>query len=77
MVSRRPFYIVVALLFILGISLMIYRHVAFDVPWLPGEYRQVWSVEAKVEFDAGFFLRAIYAAALVSASPPLRLLMMF
>ena len=52
MVSRRPFYIVVALLFILGTSLMIYRHVAFDVPWLPGEYRQVWSVEAKVEFEA-------------------------
>ena len=42
----------IALLFILGTSLMIYRHVAFDVPWLPGEYRQVWSVEAKVEFDA-------------------------
>ena len=52
MVSRRPFYIVVALLFTLGFGLMIYRHVAFDVPWLPGEYRQLWSVEAKVEFDA-------------------------
>ncbi|MGL4752726.1 MAG: inactive transglutaminase family protein [Aeromonadaceae bacterium] len=52
MVSRRPFYIVVALLFIFGLGLMIYRHMAFDVPWLPGEYRQIWSVEAKVEFDA-------------------------
>ncbi len=52
MVSRRPFYIVVAMLFIVGLGLMIYRHMAFDVPWLPGEYRHIWSVEAKVEFDA-------------------------
>ncbi|ACQ92412.1 gonadoliberin III-related protein [Tolumonas auensis DSM 9187] len=52
MVSRRPFYIVVALLYILGIALVVYRHVAFDVPMWPGEYRNVWSAEAKVEFDA-------------------------
>ncbi len=52
MVSRRPFYIVVAMLYILGIALVVYRHVAFDVPLLPGEYRNVWSAEAKVEFDA-------------------------
>ena len=68
MVSRRPFYIVVALLFILGISLMIYRHVAFDVPWLPGEYRQVWSVEAKVEFDAGE--QPIIASLAIPATQP-------
>ena len=49
MVSRRPFYIVVAMLYILGIALVVYRHVAFDVPLLPGEYRNVWSAEAKVE----------------------------
>lgn len=52
MVSRRPFYIAVALLYALGAALMLYRHIAFDVPWLPGEYRNVWSVEAKVEFEA-------------------------
>ena len=52
MVSRRPFYVLVALLLTVGVGLMIYRHMAFDVPWLPGEYRQLWSVEAKVEFDA-------------------------
>ena len=49
MVSRRPFYIAVALLYALGLALVLYRHIAFDVPWLPGEYRNVWSVEAKVE----------------------------
>ncbi len=52
MVSRRPFYVLVALLLTVGVGLMMYRHMAFDVPWLPGEYRQLWSVEAKVEFDA-------------------------
>jgi hypothetical protein len=52
MVSRRPFYIVVALLYIVGILLVLYRHIGFNVPLFPGEYRSVWSTEAKVEFDA-------------------------
>ncbi|WP_024872709.1 inactive transglutaminase family protein [Tolumonas lignilytica] len=52
MVSRRPFYIVVALLYIIGLALVAYRHLAFNVPLWPGEYRNVWSAEAKVEFDA-------------------------
>lgn len=52
MVSRRPFYIAVIVLYVLGIALMLYRHIAFEVPWLPGELRSVWSLEAKVEFDA-------------------------
>ncbi len=52
MVSRRPFYIVVALLYILGLALVVYRHIAFNVPLWPGEYRNIWSAEAKVEFDA-------------------------
>lgn len=52
MVSRRPFYIVVAMLYVIGIALVLYRHIAFNVPLLPGEYRSIWSVEAKIEFDA-------------------------
>lgn len=45
-------YILVGLLLLLGCVLTWYRHVAFDVPWLPEANRQVWSIEAKVEFDA-------------------------
>jgi len=43
---------VVALLTIAGSLMTWYRHTTFDVPWLPGEKRQVWSIEAKVEFLA-------------------------
>lgn len=52
MVSRKPFYLLVGLLFIAGISLSLHRHYTYDIPWLPGEIRQTWSVEAKVEFEA-------------------------
>lgn len=52
MASRTPFYILVGLLFIAGISLTLYRHIVLEIPWLPGETRQTWSIEAKVDFDA-------------------------
>ena len=52
MTSRSPFYALVILLLLAGGGLTQYRHATFDVPWLPGELRRVWSVEAKVEFFA-------------------------
>ena len=51
MVSRGSYYFLVAVLFVLGVGLMCYRHFAFEVPWFPGTMRSVWSVEARVEFD--------------------------
>lgn len=45
-------YVLAVLLLILGASLSIYRHVQFEVPWLPGEQRTIWSIEAKIEFDS-------------------------
>ncbi|MBU3827051.1 MAG: inactive transglutaminase family protein [Candidatus Anaerobiospirillum merdipullorum] len=51
MVSRGVFYIVTAILFVTGLLFMIYQHVTFEIPFFPGEQRQVWSVEAKVEFE--------------------------
>lgn len=51
MVSRGVFYVVTAILFITGILLMGYQHVTFEIPFLPGEQRTVWQVEAKVEFE--------------------------
>ncbi|WP_168012906.1 inactive transglutaminase family protein [Halomonas salinarum] len=50
--SRLPFYLLVGMLLIAGIALSIHRHVAFEVPWTPGEQRQVWEVEAQVNFTA-------------------------
>ncbi|VUD53181.1 hypothetical protein TDB9533_01783 [Thalassocella blandensis] len=50
--SRQPFYLFIAILVIGGVSLSLYRHYAFNVPWLPGEKRLVWSIEAKIEFQA-------------------------
>ncbi|WP_108648924.1 inactive transglutaminase family protein [Dongshaea marina] len=52
MVSRKPFYILIALLLLAGLALMLYRHFSFDVPWTPGQKRPIWSIEAKVEFKA-------------------------
>ena len=51
MVSRGVFYVVTAILFITGILLMAYQHVTFEIPFLPGDQRTVWQVEAKVEFE--------------------------
>ncbi|RTR05060.1 inactive transglutaminase family protein [Halomonas nitroreducens] len=50
--SRLPFYLVVALLLVIGIGMSVHRHVEFEVPWTPGEQRQVWEIEAQVNFRA-------------------------
>ena len=52
MVSRGVFYIVTAILFVVGLLLMIYQHLTFEVPFFPGSQRQVWNVEAKIEFES-------------------------
>jgi hypothetical protein len=53
MKSRRTrFYLLVFLLILAGGLLTWHRHVAFDVPFFPGEKRQIWSIEAKIEFTA-------------------------
>lgn len=50
--NRTSLYGLVAVLLVVGIGLTWYRHVAFDVPFLPDATRSIWSIEAKVEFDA-------------------------
>ncbi|NLS11290.1 inactive transglutaminase family protein [Vibrio sp. SM6] len=52
MTSRLPFYLSVALLIVVGLALSIIRHDTYGVPWTPGETRQVWDVEATIEFTA-------------------------
>ncbi|MDZ7852897.1 MAG: UUP1 family membrane protein [Halomonas sp.] len=50
--SRLPFYLIVAFLLVSGVVMSIHRHVQFEVPWTPGEQRQVWEIEAQVNFMA-------------------------
>ncbi|SDN10686.1 inactive transglutaminase family protein [Vreelandella arcis] len=50
--SRLPFYFIVGFLLIAGIAMSIHRHVQFEIPWIPGEQRQVWEIEAVITFDA-------------------------
>ncbi|MCG9656700.1 inactive transglutaminase family protein [Vibrio mediterranei] len=52
MTSRIPFYLSVGLLIAAGIALSVIRHETYGVPWTPGETRQVWDIEARVEFNA-------------------------
>tara|TARA_R110001592_G_scaffold272813_2_gene539630 strand:+ start:6924 stop:8462 length:1539 start_codon:yes stop_codon:yes gene_type:complete len=50
--ARIFFFTLVAGLFFLGIFQTVQRHLAFDIPWLPGETRSVWNIDAKIEFEA-------------------------
>lgn len=51
--SRRfSLYVTVALLALVGLGLSIQRHLAFDVPWKPDTERQIWSIEARIDFVA-------------------------
>ena len=51
MISRGVFYVVTAILFMAGVLLITYQHIVFEVPFLPNEERQMWTVEARIEFE--------------------------
>ena len=51
MISRGVFYVVTAILFLAGVLLIGYQHIVFEVPFLPNEERDLWTVEARVEFE--------------------------
>ncbi|WP_028293038.1 inactive transglutaminase family protein [Oceanobacter kriegii] len=53
MIKRNlPYALLVGLLLLAGIAQILHRHWVYDVPLLPGDAQTIWSVEAKVEFDA-------------------------
>nr|WP_010131219.1 inactive transglutaminase family protein [Microbulbifer agarilyticus] len=52
MSPRAQVYILAALLALMGAGLTIYKNVELGFPLLPGEYRTVWTIEAKVRFTA-------------------------
>ena len=51
MASRGLFYFVTAVLFLVGILLIAYQKITFDVPFIPNLKKEIWTVEAKVEFE--------------------------
>lgn len=69
MVSRGVFYVVTAILLLTGLLLIGYQHLTFGVPFVPGEQREVWSVEAKIEFDPQGNVPAIVNFALPAIQP--------
>lgn len=52
MINRLPFYLFISALVLIGIALNIYRHSVYGVPWTPGEQREQWEIEARIEFLA-------------------------
>jgi hypothetical protein len=50
--ERRTFYFILVLMALSGIVVAVLRHVMTGTPFLPGEERFVWLVEARVDFDA-------------------------
>ena len=49
--SRVPFYFAIFLLIAAGISLAVWRHIEFGIPWFSGEQKPVWMVEARIDFN--------------------------
>jgi len=49
---RFSLFAIVGLLLILGFGQSIHRHTVYDVPWLPGTEKSIWSIEASIQFFA-------------------------
>ncbi|MFK7955002.1 MAG: inactive transglutaminase family protein [Lysobacterales bacterium] len=53
--SRRSRYLslfaLVSTLVTVGLGMSFYRHYVAEVPWLPGEEKLIWSIEAAVDFQ--------------------------
>ncbi len=69
MVSRGVFYVVTAILLITGLLFMGYQHITFEIPFLPGQMRQIWTVEAKVDFEPAGALPATVDLSLPALQP--------
>ncbi len=50
--SRLPFYSLVFLLITVGLAMTLHRHYQYEVPWLPGEQRTVWEIQAQITLEA-------------------------
>ncbi|WP_298442904.1 inactive transglutaminase family protein [uncultured Ferrimonas sp.] len=59
--SRKPFYLLILLLLLSGLGYTGYRNVADGIPLLPATATTVWTVEARISFDAGGAVEASLA----------------
>lgn len=50
--GRIPFYLMVAGLIVAGLLTAWLRHSATEVPFMPGEQKPVWLIEARIDFNA-------------------------
>ncbi len=66
--SRFAFYFAIFLLIAAGIGLATTRHVQLGIPWLAGEQKPVWMVEARIDFEATG--REVLVSLNVPDSPP-------
>jgi uncharacterized protein with transglutaminase domain len=51
--TRTKVELLAATLILLGVGLTLYKVFALGFPLLPGEYREVWTIESKVSFKPG------------------------
>lgn len=49
---RISLFAIVGLLLVMGLGQAIHRHYVYEVPWVPGTDKSIWSIEARVQFDA-------------------------
>ncbi len=49
--SRTKIELIAGLLLLSGVGLMLYKVFALGFPLLPGEYREVWTIEGKISFQ--------------------------
>lgn len=66
--SRFAFYFAIFLLIAAGIGLAATRHVQLGIPWLAGEQKPVWMVEARIDFEAAG--REVLVSLNVPDNPP-------
>ncbi|MCW8996829.1 MAG: inactive transglutaminase family protein [Psychromonas sp.] len=50
--SRTFFLSLIASLFFVGIFQTVQLHLTSGIPWLPGETRSIWNIDAKIDFNA-------------------------
>jgi uncharacterized protein with transglutaminase domain len=51
--SRTQIELIAGSLILLGVGLMLYKVLYLGFPLLPGEYREVWTIESKISFEPG------------------------
>ncbi|MCB1700795.1 MAG: inactive transglutaminase family protein [Halioglobus sp.] len=51
MASRTQIAMIAGSLFLLGVGIALYKAFSLGFPLLPGEYREVWTIESKISFS--------------------------